>query len=139
MELTKEALIERFNKPDTGHDRLDKAVEAVLEGRVKKHIFEPSGRVLYTVVGRSGDEFVDPGKPFCSCESFFFSVLGGKYESCYHLLAHRIANETGGFSESRFHDEEFRNFLRLLSMDLLDRSGDKEDKHSRDPSGIVPR
>jgi predicted nucleic acid-binding Zn finger protein len=136
--LTKKELVERF--AESGHpDRLGRAAQTVLEGRVKRHTFVPSGRVLYTVVGRSGDEFVDPAAPFCSCEYFFFSVLGGKSDTCYHLLAYRMASETGGFSEARLHDEEFRYFLRLLSSDLLDRSGDKEDKQSQDPSEIVPR
>jgi predicted nucleic acid-binding Zn finger protein len=137
--LTKEALVERYSGPSDHPERLMRAIDAVLEGRVKRHTFGPSGRTLYTVVGRSGDEFVDPDVPFCSCESFFFTVLGGEGETCYHLLAYRIASETGAFAETQFHDEEFRYFLRLLSSDLLDRSGEKEDKHIQDPSESVPR
>lgn len=120
-------------------ERMSRAIDAVIEGRVKRHTFVPSGKTLYTVVGRSGDEFVDPEVPFCSCESFFFTVLGGKSDTCYHLLAYRIASESDVFSETQFHDEEFRYFLGLLSSDLLIRSGDKEDKHIRDPSETVPR
>jgi len=124
----------------TGRAKLvSRALKAVQEGRVKKHEFLPSKRVLFTVVGRSGDEFVDPEKPFCSCEDFFFTVLGGRSLTCYHLLAYAIADEAGKFSEARFHDEEFSYFIELLSADLLTRMGDKEDKQSRDRSDTVPR
>lgn len=136
MGATREELAKRFGGPG---DRLQRAMDAVHEGRVKRHVFIPSGRALYTVVGRIGDEFIDPGKPFCSCESFFFRFLGGRKETCYHLLAYHIAEETNSFSEVSFHDEEFRDFLGLLSLDLLGRVGDKEDKHSRDRSDTVPR
>jgi len=82
--------------------------------------------MVFTVVGRSGDEFIDPAKPFCSCQHFFFSVLGGRDKECYHLLAYAIALESQGFSQTIFHDEEFSTFLRLLSWDLLRRSGSEE-------------
>ena len=75
------------------------------------------------MVGRNGDEFIDPEKPFCSCEHFFFRVLGSKDQTCYHLLAYLIADETNRFDQYEFHDEEFSLFLRLLSSDLLARTG----------------
>ena len=137
--LGKEELANRFVLLSDRPKLVKRATEAVIEGRVKRHEFLPSGRTLFTVVGRSGDEFLDPEKPFCSCESFFFRVLGGRSDICYHLLAYRMANETGAFSETTFHDEEFRYFLRLLLSDLLSRSGDKEDKDSQDRSDTVPR
>lgn len=120
-------------------EQVRRAVGAAVEGRVKKHTFTPSGRTVYSVVGRSGDEFIDPEKPFCSCENFFFRVMDGTSETCYHLMAHGIAGEMGRISETRFHDEEFRYFLSLLSSDLLSRSGDKEDKQSQRPSDTAPR
>ena len=100
---------------------LEKSINAVVEGRVKRHLFLPSGRVLYTVVGKTGDEFIDPTKPFCSCQHFFFSVLGGRDKTCYHLLANVIATKTRRYVQVEFHDEEFRYFLKLLSLDLLSR------------------
>jgi predicted nucleic acid-binding Zn finger protein len=102
-----------------GH--LKKAAEAALDGCVKKHVFTPSGRVLFTVVGRSGDELIDPEKPFCSCRHFFFRVLGGRDLTCYHLLAYEMAREAQGFDQVEMHDEEFGVFLRLLASDLMDR------------------
>ena len=126
LQTHREELIEKFSPSPVSRRYLERAVDAVLEGRVKRHVFAPSGRVLHTVVGRSGDEFIDPEKPFCSCEHFFFSVLGGRDQTCYHLLADSIATETHGYSQTEFHDEEFRYFLKLLSYDLLSRSGHRD-------------
>ena len=118
---------------------LKKAAEAVLGGCVKRHVFTPSGRVLFTVVGRSGDEFIDPEKPFCSCRHFFFRVLGGRDLTCYHLLAYEMAKESQNFDQVEMHDEEFGTFLKLLASDLLDNSRDKEDKDNQEPSDSRPR
>lgn len=122
---SKEELTLRFARLYAEGRQLDKAIEAVLDGCVKQHSFVPSGRTLYTVVGRSGEEFIDPVRPFCSCKHFFFRVLGGRDRSCYHLMSYEIARETGLFDSIHFKDEEFGTFLRMLTFDLLK---DKEDK-----------
>lgn len=126
-QTSKEELISRFSRT-SNRAHLAKAAEAVLSGCVKRHTFMPSGRVLLTVVGRSGDEFIDPEKPFCSCRHFFFRVLGGRDPTCYHLLAYEIAKETQTFDEVEMHDEEFGSFLKLLASDLIGHPRDKEDK-----------
>src|SRR5207244_13658276 len=66
-------------------NKFPKAIEAVLSGSVKKHTFSPSGRVVLTVVGRDGEEFIDPERPFCSCDNFFFKVLGRSEEHTSEL------------------------------------------------------
>ncbi len=119
----------RFARHSKHAGEFNHAVEAVLDGCVKQHSFMPSGRVLYTVVGRSGEEFIDPARPFCSCKQFFFRVLGGKAETCYHLLSYEIAKEAQLFDQVNFRDEEFGAFLRLLAFDLLK---DKEEDQLAD-------
>jgi predicted nucleic acid-binding Zn finger protein len=86
---------------------------------VKRHAFLPSGRSIYTVVGSNADEFIDPDKSFCSCESYFYSVLSGKAKYCYHLLGHKIADGSGLVREVKFDDEEYDTFMRLLASDVL--------------------
>jgi predicted nucleic acid-binding Zn finger protein len=135
----KERLTSRFANAAENQAQLGRAADAALNGCVKEHIFTPSGRVVFTVVGRSGDEFIDPAKPFCSCSHFFFRVLGGRDQTCYHLLAYEMAKESHGFAKTEFHDEEFSPFLRLLSLDLMDQSRDKEDKDNQEPSDNRPR
>jgi len=118
-EPSREELVSRFAVTSDHPGHLKKATDAVLDGCVKKHVFGPSGRVLFTVVGRSGDEFIDPEKPFCSCRHFFFRVLGGRDRICYHLLAYEMAKEAQRFDQVEMHDEEFGVFLRLLASDLM--------------------
>ena len=138
-EASREESIQHISHaPDRG-DHLKKATEAVLGRCVKKHVFNPSGRVLFTVLGRGGDEFIDPEKPFCSCRHFFFRVLGGRDQTCYHLLAYEIAKATSSFDQVEMHDEEFGTFLRLLALDLMDHARDKEDKDNQEPSDNRPR
>ena len=62
----------------------EKAKTAVHEGRVKLHVFEPSGRQVWTVVGKSGEHWVDKETEFCSCSAYFFGKMrDGK--GCYHV------------------------------------------------------
>ena len=107
-------------------EQFSKAEETALHGCVKMHIFSPSGRVIYTVVGRSEEEFIDPSKPFCSCKDFFFGVLGGRNETCYHLLSYEIAKEASRLDRIVLHDEEFGSFVGLLANDITSRANSRE-------------
>lgn len=115
----KEELASRFAQYSEHHDQFKKAIDAASGGCVKKHVFLPSGRCIYTVVGRNGDEFVDPDRPFCSCESYFYGVLSDKVEYCYHILSYKIADGSGLVQEVRFDDEEYDDFMRLLVLDIM--------------------
>ena len=115
----KEEFASQFAKYSNDGSQFEKAIEAVLTGCVKKHTFLPSGRCIYTVVGRNADEFIDPEKQFCSCESYFYSVLSSKLKHCYHILSYKIANESGLVEEVRFDDEEYDIFMSLLASDVL--------------------
>lgn len=116
---SKEELASRFARYSNDRNQFEKAIESVFGGCVKRHTFLPSGRCVYTVVGRNADEFIDPDKSFCSCESYFYGVLGAKVKQCYHMLSYRIAHESGLIREVRFDDEEYDAFMRLLATDVL--------------------
>lgn len=100
--------------------KLDRAIDTVLAGGVKESLFLPSGRRVITVVGRLGDEFIDPDRPYCSCSNFFFRVLGGREETCYHLLSYRIASETGKLDVVKFSDEEYGAYLAATVRDVFE-------------------
>ena len=100
--------------------KLDRAIDAVLAGGVKVVVFRPSGKRVVTVVGRLGDEFIDPEKPYCSCSNFFFRVLGGREEICYHLLSYRMAAETGKLDVVKFSDEEYGAYLTATVRDVFE-------------------
>jgi predicted nucleic acid-binding Zn finger protein len=105
--------------------KLDRAIDAVLAGSVKDVRFLPSGRRLFTVVGRLGDEFIDPDKPYCSCSNFYFRVLGGREDICYHLLSYRIAAKTGMTQVVDFSDEEYAPYLAAHMNDVFEVLGKK--------------
>ena len=116
---SKEELASRFARYSRDQSQFEKAIEAAFGGCVKRHTFLPSGRCVYTVVGSNADEFVDPEKPFCSCESYFYGVLSTKVKYCYHVLSYKIAEESGLIQEVRFDDEEYDTFMGLLASDVL--------------------
>lgn len=116
---TKEGLVSRFPHLSKDAKQFNRAVDAVVSGNVKMHVFSPSGRTIYTVVGRSGDEFVDPFKQFCSCKNYFFGVLGGRNRTCYHLISYEVAKDTGRLDKVDFYDEEYEPFIELLLHDLV--------------------
>ena len=116
-----EAIVSFLAKHSKHPAQAKRAAEAVSRGCAKLHLFSPSGRIIYTVVGRSGDEFIDPFRPFCSCKNFFFRVLAGRNETCYHLLTYEAAERLSRFDRIIMHDEEFESFTRLLAQDLIDR------------------
>jgi predicted nucleic acid-binding Zn finger protein len=116
---SKEELSSRFAHYSKNQGQFEKAIEAAFGGCVKRHVFLPSGRRIYTVVGSNADEFIDPEKSFCSCESYFYGVLSTKVKYCYHTLSYKIADESGLVNEVRFDDEEYDTFMRLLASDVL--------------------
>ena len=67
-------------------------VNKVLEDkRVKKYVFQPSGRVVWIVVGRERDYQVIPEVDFCTCDDFYFRVIEYKAIMCYHLIAQKLS------------------------------------------------
>lgn len=109
----------RFGEFSRYDRKFDKAVDTVLAGGVKENRFLPSGRKLLTVVGNLGDEFIDPEKPYCSCSHFFFRVLSGKDELCYHLLSYKIAFQAGRVEVTKFSDEEYGPVLKAIIGDVF--------------------
>ena len=91
----------------------------MLAGGVKEIRFVPSGRSLIIVVGRLGDEFVDPEKPYCSCSNFYFGVLGGREGTCYHLLSYEIAKKARRMDTIEFSDDEFGPYLTATVNDVF--------------------
>ena len=89
----------------------------VSEGRVKLHLFGPSKRKIWTVVGKGEEHWADPDSYFCSCPGFYFGELNGK-TSCYHLESAHFAKRENNVEEIIFSDDEFSDFLSGLISDL---------------------
>mmetsp|Transcript_23823 Transcript_23823/g.71085 ORF Transcript_23823/g.71085 Transcript_23823/m.71085 type:complete len:180 (-) Transcript_23823:138-677(-) len=74
---------------------LQSALDLVDRRAVTAHL-SPSGPPLYTVAGSQGREYlILPRSNFCECEAYRFQVLKAEQIMCKHVLAVRIAAETG--------------------------------------------
>lgn len=92
--------------------RFENAYEALQEGRVKKYIFKPSGRVVWVVVGKERDYQVIPRVNFCACDDFYFRVIDHETELCYHLIAQRISEALGRYDLIEESDEMYEPLMR---------------------------
>jgi len=95
----------------------DRIESLVSEKRVKLHVFEPSQRKIWTVVGKGKEHWIDPDGGFCSCPGFYFGKLNGK-TICYHLKSAALAQRENKIEKIIFSDEEFSDFLSGLISDL---------------------
>ncbi|RLI26129.1 MAG: hypothetical protein DRO52_03025 [Candidatus Hecatellales archaeon] len=78
-------LAQRFGR------RFENAWKAVVEGAVKKYVFQPSGRIVWIVVGKERDYQLLPEVGYCTCDDYYYRVLDGEALLCYHLIAQRLA------------------------------------------------
>lgn len=98
-------------------DKTKKTGVIISEKRVKLHLFEPSKRQIWTVVGMGEEHWLAPEFDFCSCQGYYFGKLKGK-KSCYHLESVKLAIEENDIEVVRFSDEEYVDFLRGLIVEL---------------------
>ncbi|MDH3192602.1 MAG: hypothetical protein OEM18_07955 [Nitrosopumilus sp.] len=98
--------------------RTSEKIELVLsQKRLKLHVFEPSLRKIWTVVGMGQEHWLDPEAEYCSCPGFYFGKLNAK-KSCYHLDSLRIAKKVNKFETIYFSDNEYKDFVLGLISDL---------------------
>jgi predicted nucleic acid-binding Zn finger protein len=101
-------------------DRFEKSWQLVGQRRVKKYVFEPSGRVIWIIVGRESEYQVLPESGYCDCNDFYFRVVDGEAGLCYHLMGQRLADALVEYEEIREGDEFYEPLMeewRRLSAD----------------------
>ena len=96
----------------------DKINSIVEERRVKLHLFKPSKREIWTIVGKEKEHWLDPDIGFCSCAGYYFSKISANKKECYHLESIRLAEKTKKTELIKFTDDEFGDFLKGLISDL---------------------
>ena len=94
-----------------------KIKSVISEKRIKLHIFQPSQRKIWTVVGKDKEYWLDPEMNYCSCLSFYFNSTAGKQE-CYHLKSVSLAEKDNQIELIKFSDEEFFDFITGIVSDL---------------------
>jgi predicted nucleic acid-binding Zn finger protein len=88
-----------------GSQRIQKALEALNDSRVKKYVFQPSGRIVWIVVGKERDYLVMPSTGYCSCDDFYYQFDHGHV--CYHVIAQKLAEATDHFDLFEDDDQFF--------------------------------
>ena len=92
--------------------RFENAESLVQKGAVRKLVFNPSERVIWTVRGRSGEYQVIPRSNFCNCDDYYFRVIGRKRQLCYHLIAQKLAESLGQFQTESHPDSKYSSVTR---------------------------
>ncbi len=85
---------------------------------VKLHLFEPSNRKIWTVVGKDNEHWLDLDLGYCSCEDYFYNAME-KGRPCYHLQAVESAIKQEKVETVTFQDSEFESFIYALVQDML--------------------
>jgi predicted nucleic acid-binding Zn finger protein len=94
-------------------------IESVISlNGIKLHLFEPSQRKIWTVVGKDNEHWLDPNLGYCSCEDYYYNEME-KGLQCYHLHALRTAIEQDRVEVIKFQDSEFGIFISALIQDLV--------------------
>jgi len=92
--------------------RFDNALQIVEQNKVKLCVFDPSGRRVWIVAGKSQDYQILPRAEFCACNDYYFRVIGGKAPLCYHLIAQKLAEALGKFDLIRESDEKYEILVK---------------------------
>ena len=91
-----------------------KKINSILsEKRIKLHIFEPSNRKIWTVVGTEKEYWLEPDLDFCSCPGYYFNKSNGK-NGCYHLESFKMAMTKNKIELTTFSDHEYGSFINGL-------------------------
>ena len=85
---------------------------------VKLHLFEPSNRKIWTVVGKENEHWLDLDLGYCSCEDYYYNAME-KGRQCYHLLAVQTAIKQDKVEKIKFQDSEFQSFISALVQDMV--------------------
>ena len=85
--------------------RSEKALETLRERRVKRYVFQPSGRIVWIVVGKEREYLVMPAAEYCTCDDFYFQFHQGHL--CYHIIAQKLAEATSQFDLIEDDDQLF--------------------------------
>ena len=95
------------------------SVESIVSSNgVKLHLFEPSNRKIWTVVGKENEHWLDLNLEYCSCEDYYYNAME-KGRHCYHLNAIKAAMEQDKVEVIKFQDSEFESFISALVQDLI--------------------
>jgi len=98
--------------------RLENAVKAVEEGKVRRVTFTPSRRAVWIVSGKERDYLLLSAAGYCSCEDFYFRVISHEEFLCYHLLAQRLAGALGKYTVAEEPDSRYDEVASRVAKEV---------------------
>ena len=101
-----------FEEIESDFKKTKKISSLLTEKRIKLHVFEPSNRKIWSVVGTEKEYWLDPDLDFCSCPGYYFS------NECYHLELFPTATIENKIEIITFSDHEYEDFIAGLLSDL---------------------
>ena len=94
-------------------------IESIVSSNgVKLHLFEPSNRKIWTVVGKDNEHWLDLDLGYCSCEDYYYNAMENGRQ-CYHLQAVQSALSQDKVDTIKFQDSEFESFISALVQDIV--------------------
>lgn len=87
-------------------------MKGVLGGRIKVHRFMPSGRCIWTMIGKEAEHWMVPSLNYCSCPAYYYNSK----TPCYHL---KCASNEVLIDYVDFSDDEFDGFVSAFLLDTL--------------------
>jgi predicted nucleic acid-binding Zn finger protein len=90
--------------------RYTEASKLVDQGKVLQVRFSPSHRTIWVVKGRRADYQVVPESMFCTCDDYYFRVMGRKKQLCYHLVAQLLAEALDKQQQADMQDSSYAGF-----------------------------
>lgn len=95
---------------ETFEKRFLEAMRLVQQGKIRQVNFRPSGRTVWVVTGRKKEYQVMPESMFCTCDDYYFRVMGHKKQLCYHLIAQNLAVALAKHAETDMADSSYARF-----------------------------
>ncbi len=92
--------------------RFDNALQVVEQEKVTLYTFNPSGRKVWIVTGKSQDYEILPIAEFCACDDYYFRVIGGKTPLCYHIIAQKLAEALEKYNLVKEKDKMYSTFVK---------------------------
>lgn len=110
--------------------RFENAYKAIMNEKVMKYTFNRK-RVVWVVVGKEDLYQILPLANFCTCNDFYFRVIGHEVFMCYHLIAQKLAealdnlviidkNDDGEYESLMEKLREIPTSRRILSIDEVE-------------------
>ena len=89
--------------------------------RVIKHVFLPSGKELWTTIGRE-EYLISIETLACSCKDSFFKTLKGEFfKPCKHIKAYLAKLQGEEYETVYGSDDELVTLIKVISGDIRER------------------